>query len=291
MKCFSRRFIQWAPFQGLIVAIGLTVAVGEEHDDHHEHQHPRPPVIQRDEAERIHESSLTFEIHRDGTVEFEQRFRVGVAGTAIKRGPVLNFLTAFQGPAGLVLDSELEVLGVERDGADEPFRLERGAGYATVFIGSPDRELEHRIHEYRVSGRMREDWRRGPGEFSTTFDLVGSLPLLPVDRAEAMVRMPEGIQILWFTPGITGTENPDKGSGPAFALEQGDGWVKVWSTAPMGENRSFFLNLAWQSSSFATRSQWPLIIRQHPRLLLAGLSAILLFFALGLLLRRMANRR
>lgn len=224
-------------------------------------------------------------------VEFDQSLRLGVAGTAIKRGPVLNFLTAFQGPAGLVLDSKLEISGVERDGAAEPFRVERGSGYLTLYIGSPERELEHRDHQYRVKGRMREDWRRGPGEFSTTFDLVGSLPLLPIDRAEGTVRLPDGVPLHWFTPAITGAERSDGVKGPAFSVEQGEGWVRVWSTASMGEDRSFFLNLAWPSSTFATQSQWLLVIGQHSRLLVAGLGAVLLVLVLGHLFRRLGNRR
>lgn len=265
--------------------------IGAAEDDHEDHRHPVPSSVPRDEAERIHESSVVYLIQRDGRVEFDQFFRLGVAGTAIKRGPVLNFLTAFRGPAGLVLDSELEISGVERDGVAEPFRVERGSGYLTLYIGSPEQELEHRDHEYRVRGHMREDWRRGPGEFSTTFDLVGSLPLLPIDRAEGAVRLPDGVPLHWFTPAITGAERSDGVKGPSFSVEQGEGWVRVWSTASMGEDRSFFLNLAWPSATFATRSQWLLVIGQHSRLLFAGLGAVLLVLVLGLLFRRLGNRR
>ncbi len=146
----------------LSLPLVLSAAVEEEHD----HDHPEVSSVAPDPAGRIHAFEVDYEIHRDGPVTFDSRFRLGVAGVAIRRGPVLNVLTVFQGPAGLTLDTELEILEVARDGAPEPFRADRKSGFVMLFIGSADRDLEHREHDYVIKGRLREDWRReGRGVF------------------------------------------------------------------------------------------------------------------------------
>ena len=264
----------------------LQAAVEEAHD----HDHPGTSSITPDPAERIHAFEVDYEIHRDGFVTFEQRFRLGVAGVAIRRGPVLNFLTVFQGPGGLMLDTELEILAVTRDGAPETFHADRKSGFVSLYIGAADRDLEHREHDYVVKGRLREDWRRGEGEFSAVIDLAGALPALPIDAAVATVRLPEGVPVLRYTPSLTGVDPEAERHGPAWRAEAAGNRLRVEATAPMGENRSFYLNLAWPSATFATKSQWMLVMKQHPRLPLAALSGLALCWALLLLVRRMVRR-
>ncbi len=242
-----------------------------------------------DPAERIHSLEVEYEIRRDGTVVFEQRFLLGVAGAAIRRGPLLSYLTVFQGPGGLILDNELEILDVRRDGEPEPFHVKRGEGFLSLYVGEPDRLLEHRDHRYLVRGRMEADWRRGEGEFSTAFDVVGSLPTLPIDEASVVVRLPEGVAPSRFTPSVSGVDPAAERNGPAWNMREEGRATVVRTTAAMGRNRSFFVNLAWPSETFATKSHWLKVMRQHPRLPLAGFSAILLVWALLLLVRRVVR--
>lgn len=273
-------------FLALALVLPLSAAVEEDHD----HDHPETARVTPDPAERIHSLEVDYEIHRDGVVTFEQRFKLGVAGVAIRRGPVLNFLTVFQGPAGLILDTELEILEVTRDGAPEPFRADHKSGFVTLFIGSEAHDLEHRGHDYVIKGRMREDWRRDEDEFSAVIDLVGALPTLPIDAAVATVRLPEGVPVLRYTPALTGVDPEAERHGPAWRAEAAGNRIRVEATAPMGENRSFFLNLAWPSATFATKSQWMLVMKQHPRLPLAAFSGLVLCWALLILVRRALQR-
>lgn len=262
----------------------------EEHDPSHDHPHVENEVAP-DPAERIHSVEISYEIRRDGTVEFEQCFRLGVAGVAIRRGPVLNYLTVFQGPGGLVLDNELEILDVVRDGSPEVFLAEPKDGFTTLFIGASDRDLEHRVHEYRVRGRTQSDWRQGEGEFSAVFDLVGPLPRLPIEALTATIRLPEGVEVSQYTPSATGVVDAVAARrGPAFESGFADGVLTVRATAALGADRSFFVNLSWPSATFATKSQWLKVMRQHPKIPLAGFSALLLLWALLLLVKQIARR-
>lgn len=275
----------------LVAATALPVMrAAEDHDEDHDHAGETPEVAP-DPAERIHSVELAYEIRRDGTVEFEQRFRLGVAGVAIRRGPVLNYLTVFEGPGGLILDNELEILEVTRDGSPEVFRAEPRDGFTTLFIGASDRDLEHRIHEYRVRGRTQSDWRQGEGEFSTVFDLVGPLPRLPIEALTTTIRLPEGVEVSQYTPSVTGVADPVAARrGPAFESGFADGVLTVRATAALGADRSFFVNLSWPSATFATKSQWLKVMRQHPKIPLTGFSAFLLLWALLLLVKRIVQR-
>lgn len=262
----------------------------EGHHEEHGHDHEKKEVVP-DPSERIQSLDLSYVIRRDGTVEFEQRFRLGVAGVAIRRGPVLNYLTVFEGPGGLILDNELEILEVTRDGSPEVFRAEPRDGFTTLFIGASDRDLEHRVHEYSIRGRTQSDWRQGEGEFSAVFDLVGPLPRVPIDSLSAKIHLPEGVTLSQFTPAITGVIDPAASrKGPAFESGVADGVLTVRATSALGAERSFFVNLSWPSETFATKSQWLKVMRQHPRIPLAGFSAFLLLWALLLIVKRIVQR-
>ena len=274
----------------ILLLSALVLPLGASVERVQDHNPPETARVAPDPAERIHSLELDYEIHRDGLVTFEQRFRLGVAGVAIRRGPVLNYLMVFQGPGGLILETELEILEVIRDGVPETFRADRNSGFVTLFIGAPDRDLEHRNHDYVIKGRMREDWRRGEGEFSTVIDLVGALPTLPIDAAVATVRLPEGVPVLRYTPSVIGVDPDAERQGPAWRAEVAGNRILVEATAPMGENRSLFLHLAWPSATFATKSHWILVLKQHPRLPLAAFSGLVLCWALLLLVRRMLRR-
>jgi len=276
--------------ENVVRLVAILVFLGSTGFPDDGHDHADSPTVTPDPGERIHQLEAAYEIHRDGTVTFEQRFRLGVAGVAIKRGPVLNYLTAFQGPARLILDNELEILEVLRDGRPEPFRAERRDGFLSLYIGSADQELDLGDHEYIVRGRMEADWIKGEGEFSTVIDLVSSLPVLPVDSAIATVRFPKGVPVTRYTPAVTGVAAEAERHGPAYEADFADQVLSVRATAPLQVERSFFLNLTWPSKGFAMQSHWLKVMRQHPRLPLAGFSAILLTWAFLLLLLRFLNR-
>lgn len=240
--------------------------------------------------ERITDLRVTYAFEREGTISMEQTFRLRVAGEKIKRGPVLNYLTVFPGPAGLILDTEMEIDGVLRDGKPEPYREEKGSGFLSLLIGSPEVELEHREHNYTVISRSKADWRQAGGEFTGVIDVTGALPRIPIDRAEVKVSLPDGVTLLKFSPAVTGFEErpgPEE-SGFETILQ---GRVTVRTTRALGENHSFFINLAWPSGTFAMQSQWMRVIQQHPRIPLAAFSGVLLIWALLLILWRASDRR
>lgn len=273
----------------LLATCGIPAAAAPR-DDHSDHSHGNGRESPRDAFERIASLEAEYTIRRDGKVEFEQRFRTGVAGVAIKRGPVLSYLTAHVGPANLILDSDLEILGIERNGAPEDFRIEHGDGFAMIFVGNEDRLLERGVHEYRIRGRMDAEWIRGEGELSTVFDIVGAIPKLPIDAIEVKIRLPEGVHFNRYTPALTGATGDSERWGPAYEAACDGEVLRLRTTAPLDVHRHFFANLTWPSATFAEKSPWPKVMRQHPRLPLAAFSGLLLSWALVILVARLFRK-
>lgn len=263
-------------------------AAADEHADHDPHAPPKPL---RDPSERIEIYEVDYTIRRDGKIDFEKRFRLHAAGVAIQRGPVLNFLTARVGPAKLILDLDLRIDSVERNGAPEDFKLEGGTGFSSLFIGAADRLLEPGPHDYRIRGRMDADWTPGEDQLSTVFDIVDALPKLPLDSVAVSIRMPEGVRILRYAPAVTGALGSAERRGPACEAGYDGETLRLRTTAPLGIDRNFFVNLTWPSAGFTDRSPWLKVMRQHPRLPLAVFSSVLLLWALAVLVARLVHKR
>lgn len=237
-------------------------------------------------GDRIKDLQVRIVIARDGSVWISQSFRLGIETRLIKRGPILNYLTAFQGPGGLILDNEWKILRVLKDDRPEPYHFENGDGFVTLYVGSPEVELEPGDHTYRIEYRTGTDWRKVGGEFSTVIDAAGPLPALPIDRAEVEVVMPEGVVISKFSPAVSGFEDPDEALGPGFALNSGTSTVTLTTTRTLGLKRGLFINLVWPSGTFVTQSHWLKVMRQHPGIPLSVFSGVFLLWALVTILVR-----
>ncbi len=255
----------------------------EPHGHAHDHIHGG--------HERIEELKTRIEIHREGMISVEQAFRICVGGGTIKRGPVLNYLTVFDGPGGLTLDNGMVIEKVLKEGLPEPFHIEKQEGFITLYVGSPEVELDDGDYNYTIFYRFEADWHQKGGEFSAVVDAAGSLPGLPIDRAEVRIQFPDGVIVSKFTPALSGFEEGGDPTDPGFVSGTEGNLVTVRTTRVLGGQRSFFLNLAWPSATFATQGQWMKVMTQYPRIPLSAFSAVLLLWALIAILLRLGRKR
>lgn len=239
------------------------------------------------EGERIQSLQTLFEVRRDGTVDVELRFSVAVEGETIKRGPCLHFVTVFEGPGGLILDNEMEVTEVIRDGRKEQFSEELGEGQRSLFLGSKEVVLAPRTYEYLVRYTTTGEWLYRNGEAVGAFDVSGPFRGFVVESAKATIRFPEGVTLAQYVPAVQGALH----EGPAYEVEkQGGNELSVSTTGPLGHNHAFFINAVWSTKGFVSKSHWLKLMQQHPRIPLAGFSGLLLLVALLGILIRSARR-
>lgn len=236
--------------------------------------------------ESIESLDVLVEVLRDGRVRLEQTFVLRVTGASIRRGPVLNYLTAFRGPGGLVLENGMEVEEVWRNDVPEPFRAVSEGGHLRLTCGASDVFLEHGRHTYVIRSIARGDWKYEGGLTMGAFDVLGPLHGFAIDSARVRFRLPDGVSLDRKTVALR------TATGKLVAYDTSSTtteWV-VRTTEPLGEGSAFFLNAVWPSGGFVTKSHWLEIIKQHPKLPLTGFSALLLFCVLLILIGR-ARRR
>ena len=97
-------------------------------------------------AEEIRSFRADIEINAGGTLEVTERILVNVEGREIRRGIFRDIPLRFEDENGQLREVGLEILSVTRNGASEPYTLERGSGMLRVRIGDADTLLPHGEH-------------------------------------------------------------------------------------------------------------------------------------------------
>ena len=105
------------------------------------------PFVSAEEA--IKRFTVEIEVEQDGDLMITETILVNVEGREIRRG-IFRDLPAYyldeEGPGRLPY--RYTVLGVQKDGAREPYTRERFGNAVQIRIGESDIFLEHRDHEY-----------------------------------------------------------------------------------------------------------------------------------------------
>lgn len=239
-------------------------------------------TLNQSEAERVTLLDATYWVGRDGTLEVEQNFSLEVAEQIKESGPQLRFLSAFPGPGGFWLDTGFEVLESFRDGHPEPYELSQGDGYRTLRLGSADLTLEPGRHEYRLRYRTLGNWSYQDGMAYAVFEVTKPFELLPMDRVTARILLPDYADAGPYSGALQGSSNP----GAGFLVSREGSRTNVETTAPLRADHSLLLTMSWPCGEFASGFQWLEVMRQHPRIPLAGLATLLLIGCLVALIRR-----
>jgi hypothetical protein len=250
-----------------------------------------PPLVAGGEISRSHEESServvsldsTIRVKRDGTVDVEQRFLLRVEGKRIERGPCLNFLTVFRGPAGLVLDNRMEVKGVFRDTQPENYVEKTGGAQRQIFCGAEDVLLEPGLYEYRIAYSALGEWKVQGREAAGVFDFGGPFRGFGIDEATLRVVFPPDTRVLRWSPAVQGFLKTNRAC--SAQLHENELLVKI--AGPLeAKNHAMFVNAVWTAKGFARSKLWREAMRQHPKLPLAAFAGTLLLWALVLLLLR-----
>ncbi len=247
------------------------------------------PLVKAEEEEldaRIVSLDVTVDVERDGSMEVRHKFDLQIDGKEIKRGPCLNFVTAYKGPGGLVLDMDMEFLEVLRDGEPEEHHEEVMYGHRSLFCGSAYTTLEPGIYSYEISYRAEGDWIfRGKNSYGI-FDITGPFAGLPIDKVRARVQMPEGVRASQFSASLMG----NTGEGSGFVSVDGGDKLVIETTQPLNRHHGVFMNAVWPAGDFAIRSRWGQVIRQHPRIPISVFVGTALLWALVIVLWRAWKR-
>jgi hypothetical protein len=143
--------------------------------------------------ERILEFAADIDIDASTQLTVTERITVQVAGQRFQHGLLRDFPTRYQDRSGSAVTVPFDVVGVQRDGEAEPWRLERLANGVRVRIGAAGVLLAPGVHRYEITYRTG----RQLGFFATHDELywnvTGNGWPFAIDNASAHVRLPKPV--------------------------------------------------------------------------------------------------
>lgn len=143
--------------------------------------------------ERIRYFLSDVTVRPDGSLDVAETIRVQAEGETIRRGILRDFPTRYRDAGGRRVNVGFQVMGVERDGNEEPWARETLSNGVRIRIGSPDVLLEPGEHEYVI--RYRTTRQIGFfGDYDELYwNATGTGWTFSIDLAEARIRLPQAV--------------------------------------------------------------------------------------------------
>jgi uncharacterized membrane protein YgcG len=194
-------------------------------------------------VERIVRFVSDVAVERNGDLIVVETIRVEAEGKVIQRGIFRDFPTRYSRPDGTRVEVGFHPESVMRDGAAEPYVLERVANGVRMRIGSADRLIPRGQHTYVIRYRTT----RQIGFFNDYDELywnaTGTGWIFPIDVAEARINLPDSVpfrQTAIYT-GPQGARGKD-----ASIVEQQGGRIVFRTTRPLPAGNGLTVAAAWQ---------------------------------------------
>jgi uncharacterized membrane protein YgcG len=199
--------------------------------------------------ERILNFDAAVAVQPGGALEVTETIRVRAEGTAIRRGIYRDFPVEHAEPDGSVSLATFEVQTVLRDGAAEPWRVERMGAWRRLWIGDPGillpvpSEQSYTIR-YRTEGQLRAQ----PDLDELFWNVTGTDWAFPIDAASVTIALPAGVPILRHAA-YTG---PRGAQGAGYRVIAADGALyRARTTGPLPAGHGFSVAVAWPRGAIA----------------------------------------
>ncbi|MFN2602226.1 MAG: DUF2207 domain-containing protein [Gemmatimonadaceae bacterium] len=231
--------------------------------------------------ERIRSYDVEVDVRRDASLDVVERITVHAEGQNIRRGIYRDFPTRYQDRYGNRVTVGFEMLGVERDGATEPWFTERRLNGIRIntgndnFLSVPaDYTYTLRYHTTRQLGFFKD-------HDELYWNAIGTGWIFPIEEARVRVRLPSPVPVNQMTAeAYTGPQGA-KGSNYTAALPQ-PGIAIYQLTLPLGPYEGFTIDLTFPKGlisppTTADRVKWILGDNRGILIALLGLIALLVY--------------
>lgn len=240
-----------------------------------------PALAQQDGGERIVDYDVDIAVQADGNLEITERITVWAEGRDIRRGIVREFPTRYRDRLGDRVVVDFEVLGVERNGAPEPWFTGRAGNGVLVNTGSDAFLPAPALHAYVLRYRTSRQLGFFEHHDEIYFNAMGHGSSLRVDRGSVTVRLPEPVPVADMD--IDGYTGPAGAHGKAFRSSLPEAGVAHWElTAPLAPREGFTVVLGFPKGvvaepGMARRLGWRLMDNRAGIAALAGLALLLAY--------------
>jgi uncharacterized membrane protein YgcG len=144
--------------------------------------------------ERIDRFDVTIDVQTDGDILVTERITVTSEGAQIRRG-IFRDLPRYFENNGARLSYAYKVLGVSRNGRNDPYATETDGGAFRIRIGDADVFLEPGPHSYELRYRVRNQVRYFSGYDEVYWNGTGNYWAFPILAARVSISLPEGAQV------------------------------------------------------------------------------------------------
>jgi uncharacterized membrane protein YgcG len=199
-----------------------------------------PGVVLAQEV--IEDFAVELRVGRDGMLDVVERIVVQAEGEQIKRGIYRDIPVVYRLPGGLLRKTPIDTLDATRDGAPEQVRSESSGAYQRFYLGSADHYLEPGRYTYELSYRVDPQLLQRPDEDELYWNVTGNAWAFPILHASVQVQLPPGARSdsVYAYTGASGDQGQDY-----RVLEQGEGVVRLETTAALAEEQGLTIGVAW----------------------------------------------
>jgi uncharacterized membrane protein YgcG len=240
-----------------------------------------PPWTARAD-ERILEYRSDIRVQESGAIIVTETLRVRAEGRDIRRGIYRDFPTRYRDRWGNRVTVGFRPAAARRNGADEPWRSEDRSNGVRVYFGSPQRFLEHGVHEYEFIYETDRQLGFFEDHDELYFNAIGTGWSFPIDHGVVTVTLPftfglEEVQTDVYTGSFGARETDARVSMPAGNR------VRIETTRPLRRGQGLTVAVAWPKGRVAEpgaarRIGWFLTDNAAAIALLAGLLAALAWY-------------
>lgn len=187
-------------------------------------------------------------VQPSGVMAVTETIEVVSEGVNIRHGIFRDFPLTFLDARGRRAHVDFTLLGVERDGAQEPYHTEDIAGGIRIYAGDADTTVSPGPHVYRLRYETNRQIRYFDDHDELYWNVTGNGWLFPITKASVHVTMPAAIP----SGGVTYYTGPDGSTAQAarIATLQGN-TVAIETTASLGEKEGLTIVVAQPKGAIA----------------------------------------
>jgi uncharacterized membrane protein YgcG len=159
---------------------------------------PGPAAAAYGGSERIQDFKSFIVVHPDSTMTVTETITVYCAGQEIKRGIIREFPTTYKDRFGNTIKVGFEVKEVLKNGRPEPYHLESVRNGEKIYIGQKNVYLQPGVYTYTITYNTDRQLGYFKDFDELYWNVTGNGWTFSIDRAEAVVVLPEGAKVLKY---------------------------------------------------------------------------------------------
>jgi hypothetical protein len=192
--------------------------------------------------ERILSFVSAVRIEPDGDLDVTETIRLVALNQTINHGIQRDFPTTYRTAAGQQTRVGFEVLGVKRDGHEEPWERMSLSNGVRIRIGSADVTLPIGAHTFVIRYRTTRQLHFGETADELYWNVTGNGWTFPIDKAEAEIALPTeasfGERAVYTGPQGSTDHN-------AAVVDERPGYIAFRTTQPLGREEGLTIAVSF----------------------------------------------